>query len=89
MKYWGLNRPSIFRVLNFLSSASAQVCALSKSSTTDQGTHSRLRPQPQPSNNYSISHREASMDRYELSAQIGDGSFGRVMKAKSKETGAL
>ena len=29
------------------------------------------------------------MDRYELSAQIGDGSFGRVLKAKSKETGAL
>lgn len=29
----------------------------------------------------------AAMDRYELSTQIGDGSFGRVMKATSKETG--
>jgi serine/threonine protein kinase len=27
------------------------------------------------------------MNRYELSSQIGDGSFGRVMKATSKETG--
>ncbi|KAL7507508.1 hypothetical protein ACHAXN_006663 [Cyclotella atomus] len=29
------------------------------------------------------------MNRYELSTQIGDGSFGRVMKATSKETGEV
>lgn len=32
---------------------------------------------------------EAKMNRYELSTQLGDGSFGRVMKATSKETGEV
>ena len=27
------------------------------------------------------------MDRYELNDQLGDGSFGRVMKATLKENG--
>ena len=29
------------------------------------------------------------MNRYQLQEEIGDGSFGRVIKAKNKETGEV